>query len=82
MRMCLGCREMKPKRELIRIVMNQAGTVSLDPTGKLPGRGAYLCNDPACAAKLKKSRGIDRNYGVKVDASVYDEIERLLKTGE
>lgn len=78
MRMCLGCREMKPKRELIRIVMNKEGEISLDMTGKKPGRGAYICNSAECAAKLKKSHGIERNYGCQVDASVYDNIERAL----
>lgn len=82
MRMCLGCREMKPKRELIRIVMNKDGVISLDMTGKLPGRGAYICNSAACAAKLKKTRGIDRNYGCKVDEEIYDSIERALAGNE
>ncbi len=55
MRMCLSCREMKPKRELIRIVMNKNGEISVDMTGKLAGRGAYICNSAECVAKLKKS---------------------------
>ena len=80
--MCLGCREMKPKRELIRIVMNKEGDISLDPTGKLPGRGAYICNNAACAAKLKKIHGIERNFGCNIDIAIYDSIERALSENE
>lgn len=82
MRMCLGCREMKPKRELIRIVMNKEGEISLDMTGKLAGRGAYICNSAECAAKLRKAHGIERNFGCRVDAAIYDEIERALTADE
>lgn len=79
-RMCLGCREMKPKTELIRIVMNKSGEVSLDFTGKMPGRGAYICNSKECAAKLKKTHGIDRNFKISVNPELYDEIERMLES--
>lgn len=82
MRMCLGCREMKPKRELIRIVMNKDGEISVDVTGKLAGRGAYICNSAECAAKLKKVHGIERNFGCKADAAIYDDIERALTANE
>ena len=82
MRMCLGCREMKPKRELIRIVMNKDGEISLDFTGKLPGRGAYICNSAECVKKLKKSHGIERNYGCSVQPEIYDSIERKLSENE
>ena len=70
---------MKPKRDLIRIVMNKEGEISLDFTGRMPGRGAYICNDPKCAEKLRKSHGIERNYGCSVTPEIYDEIERKLK---
>ena len=82
MRMCLGCREMKPKRELIRIVMNKDGQISLDTTGKLPGRGAYICNSPECAAKLRKNHGIEKNYGCKAYEQIYIDIERALTGNE
>lgn len=82
MRMCLGCREMKPKKELIRIVMNKEGEISLDFTGKSAGRGAYICNDIQCAVKLKKIHGIEKNYGCPVDPEIYDEIERKLSQSE
>ncbi len=82
MRMCLGCREMKPKAELIRIVMNKSGEIALDFTGKLAGRGAYICNNKQCAVKLKKTNGIDRNFKIQADPSIYDEIERMLNINE
>ncbi len=82
MRMCLGCREMKPKRELIRIVMNKEGQISLDFTGRMPGRGAYICNSAICAGKLRKIHGIEKNYGCSVDTAIYDEIERKLSESE
>lgn len=80
--MCLGCREMKPKRDLIRIVMNKEGEIALDFTGRMSGRGAYICNDKKCAAKLKKTNGIARNYGCSVPEEIYDEIERALADNE
>ena len=82
MRMCLGCREMKPKKELIRIVMNKEGSIQLDFTGKAQGRGAYICKCKACAAKLKKSRGIEKNFGCQVPIEIYDGIEKELSDCE
>ena len=55
-RMCLGCQERKNKRELIRIVRSPEGEISIDPTGKKSGRGAYICNDLACLNKVIKSK--------------------------
>lgn len=78
MRMCLGCREMKPKNLLIRIVMNKNGEIALDTTGKLPGRGAYICNEITCVQKLKKCHGIERNFSCEVSPDIYDDIERKL----
>lgn len=72
MRQCLGCREMKPKRELIRVVRTPAGEISLDFTGKLSGRGAYLCPDPACLKKVQKSRAVERALDAAIPAEVYE----------
>ena len=58
MRMCVGCGEMKPKKELIRIVTDSEGNVSVDPTGKKAGRGAYICRDTQCLTKAGKSKRI------------------------
>ena len=79
MRMCLCCREMKPKRELLRVVMNKEGICSLDLTGKAPGRGAYLCKEAACAERLKKSRALDRAFGKSVPEEVYSRLQEELK---
>ena len=66
LRQCVGCREMKPKKELIRVVRSPEGQVSLDFKGKLPGRGAYLCPDPACLARAKKSRALERAFSAQL----------------
>lgn len=60
MRQCLGCREMKPKRELIRAVRSPDGVISLDFRGKSPGRGAYVCRDPQCLKKAVRSKALER----------------------
>ena len=60
MRKCVGCGEMKPKKELRRIVRSPEGEISVDLTGKKSGRGAYLCADPACLAKAEKGKRLDR----------------------
>ena len=56
-RMCIGCREMKDKKALIRVVKSPEGQISLDSTGKKPGRGAYVCPDPECLKKARKNHG-------------------------
>ena len=61
-RQCLGCREMKDKKALIRVVRSPEGEISLDFKGKKPGRGAYVCPDPACLAKVRKSRALERAF--------------------
>ncbi len=75
MRQCVGCREMKPKRELIRVVKSPEGELSLDFRGKKPGRGAYVCPDPACLKKAKKSNALGRAFEVAIPAEVYDALE-------
>lgn len=82
MRQCVGCREMKPKKELIRVVRSPEGVVSLDFRGKLPGRGAYVCPDPACLAKARKSRGLERAFDAALPAQVWDDLEAQMKGGD
>ena len=72
MRQCLGCREMKPKKELIRVVRSAEGKVSLDFSGKAPGRGAYVCPDPACLKKACKAKALEHAFDTAVPQSVYD----------
>ena len=82
MRQCLGCREMKPKKELIRVVKSPEGEVSLDFKGKKPGRGAYLCPDPACLARARKSKALERAFSAALPPEVYEALEGQMKTGE
>lgn len=72
MRMCIGCNEMKPKRELIRVVKPKDGEVSLDFTGKAAGRGAYLCKSAECLQMAQKSRRLERSFSCKVAPEVYE----------
>ena len=78
-RQCMGCRERKAKRELIRVVRGTDGTVSLDFGGKLNGRGAYLCPDPECLKKAEKSKALERSLEVTIPEEV---IVRLQKEME
>ena len=83
MRMCLGCREMKPKRELVRIVRNNQGQISLDKTGKAPGRGVYICPNPDCLNACIKTKALSRAFEAPVDEQVLDAIkEELVKVDE
>ena len=79
MRQCVGCREMKPKKELIRVVRSPEGQVSLDFRGKLPGRGAYVCPDPACLARARKSRALERAFETALPPEVWQALEEQMK---
>ena len=79
MRQCLGCREHKPKKELIRVVRSPEGEVSLDFKGKLPGRGAYVCPLPACLAKARKSRALERAFEITLPPEVYEALEQQME---
>lgn len=78
MRQCLGCREMKPKSELFRVVRMTDGNVQLDLKGKLPGRGAYLCSIQ-CMEKAIKARSLERMLGVSVPKSIYESLQTELE---
>ena len=75
MRTCIACREEKPKREMLRIVKNADGEIKLDFSGKLAGRGAYVCDGADCIAKLKKSRLLNRSFSCEVPQEIYLRIE-------
>ena len=81
-RQCLGCREHKPKNELIRVVRSPEGELSLDFRGKKPGRGAYLCPDPACLARAKKSRALERALSAPMPPDVWEALEAQMKAGD
>ncbi len=75
MRTCIACRVEKPKKELIRIVKNKEDVFALDRTGKLSGRGAYVCDDKACVQKLLKKKLLNHAFKMEIDDSVYKTIE-------
>jgi len=80
MRMCTGCGEMKPKKELIRVVRTPEGEFLLDTTGKKSGRGAYLCHDVACFLSCRKSKRLEKSFGCRIPDEVYDRLESELKS--
>ena len=71
MRQCTGCREMKPKKELIRVVKSPESEISIDFKGKKPGRGAYICPNAECLKKAMKSRALERAFDMKIPEEVY-----------
>lgn len=81
MRMCLGCGEMKPKKELVRVVKPKEGDISLDLTGKKAGRGAYICRSAECLAKARKARRLEKSFSCKISDEIYDSMEEELKNG-
>lgn len=81
-RMCVGCAQHKPKKELIRIVKNAQSEISLDLTGKQNGRGAYLCNCVDCLKKAQKNRRIERVFASKIPDEVYDFLEKEMTNAE
>ena len=82
MRQCLGCREMKPKKELIRVVRSPEGEISLDFRGKANGRGAYLCPNPECLKKAVKARALERALEVPIPPEVYESLQQEMENGE
>ena len=81
MRMCVGCREMTPKKELLRIVRSPEGAVAFDPVGKAPGRGAYVCRKAECLRKARKIRALERQLECSVSEEVFSQLSAQL-TGE
>lgn len=82
MRQCLGCREMKPKRELIRVVRSPEGEIGLDFKGKAPGRGAYICSSPECLKKAIKTKALERAFSAQIPTEVYDKLNEEMEAGE
>ncbi|MBP5744648.1 MAG: YlxR family protein [Oscillospiraceae bacterium] len=79
MRQCLGCREHKPKRELVRIVRSPEGQVSLDRSGRMNGRGAYLCRNPECLRRAVKAKALERAFETAVPDEVLERLESELE---
>ena len=82
MRQCVGCREMREKKELIRVVKSPEGEISLDFKGKKPGRGAYVCPDENCLKRARKGRALERAFETAIPTEVYDALEEQMKAGD
>jgi len=82
LRKCTGCNEMKPKKELIRVLKTTEEEIILDKTGKKNGRGAYLCNSLECFKQARKSRGLERSLQVKIPDEIYETLEKELNAVE
>jgi len=82
LRMCLGCQEMKPKRELIRIVRNKENETTVDFTGKKPGRGAYICKSIICFDKARKGKRLERAFKSQIDETVYNMLKQQLEEND
>lgn len=78
-RQCVGCQEMKAKKELIRVIKTQEGEVLLDASGKKNGRGAYLCFSLECLQKARRGKGLERSLKITIPEPVYDRLEEELK---
>ena len=81
MRQCLGCREMKPKVELIRVVRSPEGDISLDFRGKASGRGAYVCPDAQCLKKAVRARALEMAFSCQIPQEIYDKLNEQIEAG-
>ncbi len=77
-RTCIGCREKKDKKDLIRIVKNKEGIITLDRTGKANGRGAYICDDIQCLEKAIKTKALERAFEMSISEDVYNELRGVI----
>lgn len=82
MRQCLGCREMKPKKELIRVVRSPEGEISLDFRGKASGRGAYICPDGDCLKKAIKAKALERAFSTNIPPEIYERLQEQMEGGK
>ena len=82
MRQCLGCREMKAKKELIRVVRSPEGQISLDFTGKANGRGAYLCPEAGCLKKAVRAKALERAFETQIPPEIYERLKQEMERGE
>lgn len=78
MRMCLGCNEMKPKKELIRIVKTPENEIMVDLKGKANGRGAYICRDAECLKKAVKAKRLERTFATEISYEIYETLKKDL----
>lgn len=78
MRQCVGCQEMKSKKEMLRVLKTAEDEIVLDATGRKNGRGAYLCFSKECLAKARKNKGLERSLKMAIPSAVYDSLEKEL----
>lgn len=79
LRKCIGCNEMKDKRELVRIVRSKEGEISVDATGKKPGRGAYICKNAECLAKAEKAKRLSKAFSAPIEPEIYEALRKELE---
>lgn len=77
-RTCTGCRIKKDKKDLIRIVINKEGEINIDRTGKMPGRGAYICDDISCLEKAIKTKSLEKSFETKINDEVYEKLRGVI----
>ena len=77
-RMCIGCNNKKDKKELIRVVLNKNGEIAIDKTGKLAGRGAYICDSIECLEKAIKTKRLEKCFDMKIDEHIYNELRGVI----
>jgi len=82
MRMCVGCNEMKSKRDMIRIVHQKDGTILLDTTGKQAGRGAYICPQQICLQRARKARRLEKTFSCQISAEIYAKLEQSMQDAQ
>ena len=78
LRTCMGCNERKPKKDLIRIVKSKEGIIQIDATGKLEGRGAYICNKPECLEKIKKNKRLEKVLEQQISEEIYNNLRGVV----
>ncbi len=78
-RTCIGCNTQKNKKEFIRIVKNKEREISIDKTGKAPGRGAYICDNVECLEKAIKSKRLEKSFEIKIEDTIYEELRKRIK---
>ena len=82
MRQCVGCREMKAKKELVRVVRSPEGEISLDFRGKAPGRGAYVCQQAECLRRAIKSKALERGLDCQIPQEIYEQLLLRMEAGD
>lgn len=80
LRQCIGCGEMKPKKEMIRVIKTPEDTIMIDATGKKNGRGAYICPSGECLKKAIKSKGLERSFKMSIPKAVYDQLTKEMES--